>query len=306
MTSWTTAAVDKRVVAVVPVVIDLLNLEPSFEHHFRVYGFWAPALGEYEKMGIMRRAGTPEMAALLRIEDPYWYRERLTMPKFIVNSTGDQFFVPDSSQFYVDGLPGETYLRYVPNTDHSLKGGDFDAGMSALAFYESIIDGTDRPRFAWRFEPDGAIRVATETVPTEVRLWWATNPNARDFRLESIGPAFTSTLLDPQPSGVYVGSVPTPRQGWTAYFLEMTFPNGGREPFKFTTGVRVTPEVLPFAGPPRPRTAIPIARGSRGSTPFRPVRRGAPPAIRNRRGSAAPGGNVPGRTSLRGRKVNVE
>ena len=43
-TTWTAAAVDKRVVAIVPASIDLLNLEKSFDHHFRVYGFCAPAV----------------------------------------------------------------------------------------------------------------------------------------------------------------------------------------------------------------------------------------------------------------------
>ena len=37
-TAWTTAAVDNRVVGVVPMVIDMLNLVPSFENHFRSYG----------------------------------------------------------------------------------------------------------------------------------------------------------------------------------------------------------------------------------------------------------------------------
>ena len=32
-TTWTTAAVDKRVVAIIPCVIDLLNIEPSMLHH---------------------------------------------------------------------------------------------------------------------------------------------------------------------------------------------------------------------------------------------------------------------------------
>jgi PhoPQ-activated pathogenicity-related protein len=53
-TAWTAAAVDKRVVAVMPVVIDLLNVEASFEHHYRAYGFWAPAIGAYQASGIMR------------------------------------------------------------------------------------------------------------------------------------------------------------------------------------------------------------------------------------------------------------
>jgi hypothetical protein len=34
------------------------------------------------------------------------------------------------------------------------------------------------------------------------------------------------------------------------YFIELTFPSGGLYPFKFTTGVRVVPDVLPFGPPP--------------------------------------------------------
>src|SRR5262249_44261244 len=123
-TTWTTAAVDKRVVAIVPCVIDVLNVGASMAHHYGAYGFWAPSVGDYTAMRIMDWAGTPEHAALLKIEDPYNYRSRLTMPKFIINAGGDQFFLPDSSQFYFNDLPGIKYLRYVPNADHSLRGTD--------------------------------------------------------------------------------------------------------------------------------------------------------------------------------------
>ena len=167
-TAWTAEAVYTRVTAVVPTVIDLLNIEASFEHHFRAYGYWAPAIAAYQASGIMRWAGTAELASLLKIEDPYSYRDRLSMPKFMINSTGDQYFLPDSSQFYFDGLVGEKYLRYVPNTDHSLKGSD--APESAFAFYEAIAAGRARPKFSWSFEPDGSIVVKTETRPIAAAL----------------------------------------------------------------------------------------------------------------------------------------
>ena len=61
---------------------------------YRAYGFWAPAIAAYQASGIVRWAGTPELAALLKIEDPYAYRDRLTMPKFMINSAGDQYFRP--------------------------------------------------------------------------------------------------------------------------------------------------------------------------------------------------------------------
>lgn len=256
--AWLTAAVDKRVVAAAPIAIDALNIKPSFEHHYRAYGFWAPTLRDYEEMGIMNWVGTAPFEALLQIVDPYSYRARLTMPKYIVNAAGDQYFLPDSSQFYFDGLPGEKYLRYLPNTDHSLKEQRTDAETAALVFYQSIIDGTPRPEFTWRFTDDGAIRVETKTPPTEVRLWQAANPTARDFRLQIIGPAYTSSVLKDDADGVYVGRVPAPAQGWIAYFVELVFPSASGNPFKFTTGVRVTPDDLPF-GPP-PQGATPGAR----------------------------------------------
>lgn len=248
-TTWTTAAVDHRVIAIVPLVIDMLNIEPSFEHHYRAYGFWAPAVKDYQDMGIMDWAGTPRYRELMNIVEPYSYRERLTMPKYMINSAGDQFFLPDSSQFYFDDLKAEKYLRYVPNTNHSLKGSD--ARESMQAFYESVVSGAPRPKFSWVFEKDGTIRVKSETKPEKVLLWQATNPKARDFRLDTIGQAYTSTPLEDQGDGVYVAKVEKPAQGWSAYFVEMTYPSEGKYRFKFTTGVRVIPDVLPFGPPPK-------------------------------------------------------
>ncbi|MDH5603832.1 MAG: PhoPQ-activated pathogenicity-related family protein, partial [Cyclobacteriaceae bacterium] len=83
-TTWTTAAVDKRVVAIAPIVIDMLNVVPSFQHHWQAYGFWAPAVGNYVHEGIMDWQETEEYQKLISITEPYSYRERLTMPKFII------------------------------------------------------------------------------------------------------------------------------------------------------------------------------------------------------------------------------
>jgi len=168
----------------------------------------------------------------------------LTMPKFLINSAGDQYFVPDSSRFYFDRLRGEKFLRYVPNTNHSLAGSD--ARESLIAYYDAFLRGAARPQFSWKFEKDGAIRVKTKDKPTAVTLWAATNPKARDFRLLSIGPAYQATPLAAQSDGIYVGSVPKPSAAWTAFFIELTYPSGGKYPFKFTTAVRIVPDVLPF------------------------------------------------------------
>src|SRR5688572_1325248 len=116
-TTWSTAAVDKRVIAIIPIVIDTLNVDEAAKHHFEAYGFWAPAIKDYIDIRLHEWMGTKENRALMHIEDPYEYRQRLTMPKFVLNAAGDQFFLPDNSQFYFDALPGPKYLRYVPNAD---------------------------------------------------------------------------------------------------------------------------------------------------------------------------------------------
>lgn len=251
-TTWTTASVDSRVVAIIPLVIDLLNLEPSFVHHYRAYGTWAEAVNDYVRFGVMDWMGTPQFASLMALVEPFSYRDRLTLPKFMVNASGDQFFLPDSSQFYFRELKGEKYLRYVPNTDHSLR--KSDAPQSLLAYYQAIVTGTPRPRFDWTIGGDGAITVTAETTPSKVLLWQATNPKARDFRLETIGPVWTSTPLTADAEGRYVGKPSAPADGWTAFFVELTFPSGGAAPFTFTTDVKVLPDRYPFAAPEPSRT----------------------------------------------------
>jgi PhoPQ-activated pathogenicity-related protein len=246
-TTWLTGAVDPRVVAVIPIVIDVVNVKVSMTHHYEAYGFWAPAVGDYEHHKIMDQQESPAYAKLLALVDPYAYRHRLKMPKYMVNSSGDQFFLPDSSQFYFDDLLGEKYLRYVPNSDHGL--GDTDALESIGAFYLSILAGQERPKFSWKADREaGSLFVKTMDRPKAVKLWQATNPEARDFRLETIGKAWTSAPLSPSRGGVYLGRVSEPEEGWTAFFVELTYDSGGRFPFKFTTEVVVVPDVLPFKG----------------------------------------------------------
>ena len=249
-TTWTTAAVDRRVIAICPVVIDVLNTELSMEHHFRAYGFYAPAVGDYVRHGIMEWQGTPELRALYAIEDPFSYRDRLTMPKLLINASGDQFFLPDSARFYLGQLGGETLVRYVPNTDHGLR--NTDVFRTLGAWYQAILDGTPRPKISWQRAADGTLTIKSDTPPKSAVLWTATNPAARDFRLETLGPKWTSAPLSAE-NGTYTTQVPAPETGWTASFAELTFEAGG-QPLKLTTDVAVTPDTLPF---PKPQTSAP-------------------------------------------------
>jgi PhoPQ-activated pathogenicity-related protein len=244
-TTWLTAAVDKRVVAIIPAVIDVLNMAEQMRHHFSAYGFYSDAIKDYQDFDIFSRLDTPGGARLRKFIDPYCYRDRYTIPKFLINSSGDQFFVSDSAQFYFHDLIGPKYLRYVPNTDHGLGGSD--AIESLLAFYAAILRGAALPEFSWEVRDDGSIGVKTKTKPKAVKLWRATNEEKRDFRLETVGRAWKSTDIGSKGRGTYLARVPEPDKGWTAFFVELTFESGIGIPYKFTTEIHVVPDTLPFA-----------------------------------------------------------
>ena len=75
--AWTTAAVDRRVVAPAPFVIDVLNPALSLDHHVRVYGFYGPTVGDYVRHHRREWSGTPAAKALSATEDPISYRDQL-------------------------------------------------------------------------------------------------------------------------------------------------------------------------------------------------------------------------------------
>ncbi len=240
-TTWTTAAVDNRVIGCAPIVIDLLNLVPSFLHHYSVYGFWAPAIRDYVDMNIMEWLTSPEFDELMRIVEPYSYRDRLTMPKLIMNGAGDQFFLNDSWQFYWDDLQEPKFLRYAPNSGHGMERGD--APGTLIAFYKSLLQDAPLPQYKWSFPDDNTIAVTASPEPKVVKLWHATNPEARDFRIDVLGPVWEEVELTADADGVYYVRVETPEEGWTSYLVELTFEGPGEDNMVLTSPARVVPDV---------------------------------------------------------------
>jgi PhoPQ-activated pathogenicity-related protein len=111
-----------------------------------------------------------------------------------------------------------------------------------------ISTNKPRPEYSWVFEDTGSIRVVSKTKPSKVVLWQANNPNARDFRLMTIGPAFQSAELKPEANGDYVAPKPSEKPGWTATFIELSYDVGAAYPLKLSTAVRITPDNLPYQG----------------------------------------------------------
>jgi len=260
-TTWTTGAVDKRVKAIVPIVMPILNMIPNMNHQWQAYGNWSFALDDYLNMHLMADLNQPVFQKMTDIVDPFSYRDRLTMPKYAICSTGDEFFLPDSPQFFWDSLVGPKYLRIVPNSEHSLEGHATDIGLAVNAFYHMVITNKKLPDFSWKQTklPNGGaiLNVTTIEKPSTVKLWHANTISStrRDFRLiicdNLKNPAclqpvvWTEMTLQDSGNGVYTAQLSPPPTGWTGFLIELNY-NVENQVLKFTTEAFVVPDTLPF------------------------------------------------------------
>jgi PhoPQ-activated pathogenicity-related protein len=246
-TTWLVGALDPRVIGIIPIVINVLDVDATTRHHWEAMGYFSPALKDYVENGLIpAMIGKPGLNEVNRIEDPLNYRDRpsMKMPKYVINAVGDEYFPPDNTRFSYHLLPQTKRLRMIPNSKHSTAGTDINESMTA--FYDAVLNRRPIPDYSWTVRKDGAIVVRSTAKPQEVNLWQGTNPSARDFRVDTIGKAFTSTTLKRQADGTWVGKVAKPPKGWTAYFVELVYPSGTKYPFKFTTEVSVIPDTLPY------------------------------------------------------------
>ncbi|CAE1137967.1 PhoPQ-activated pathogenicity-related family protein [Xanthomonas euroxanthea] len=229
--SWHATIADARVEAVVPLVIDILNLPAVLEHMYRSYGGnWPIAFNAYARQGITTQLHTPAFAQLVQLQDPLHYlhtpqRKRLAVPKYIVNASGDDFFLPDNTRFFYNALPGSKALRMVPNSAHN--------GIRAF-IVDSLVPFVTRlqqqralpkVRDSLRAGEHPQLRFHSSERPAQLRLWQASNPVARDFR-HACGIRYSATSITPARGNTVSVPVRMPEAGWSAYFIEATYADG--------------------------------------------------------------------------------
>jgi len=179
------------------------------------------------------------------ITDPIHYAERLTMPKLIVNSGMDEFFMPDDTRWWWDKMPEPKHFLMTPNTDHICATGVLETIPAIGAFIKSVLNDKPAPTFTWKIDAaTGNITVDTngEYKPHTVHMWHATtcNGDRRDFRavnldspctcgvdvkghclnLKATWSKTTLTEVDGQP-GIYIAHQDHPAVGWTAFFIDV-------------------------------------------------------------------------------------
>jgi PhoPQ-activated pathogenicity-related protein len=178
---------------------------------------------------------TPEGKRLLELEDPWSYRDRLTLPKLIVNGTNDRYWTQDALNIYWDDLTGPKWVLYVPNSGHGLE--DRARVTSTLAaFVHSVARGGLLPKISWRYEKrdGGAVELMIESDQPLVE--------ARLFHCESKTHDFRDSRWSYETmngEGTRWGmKIPAPAEGNQAVYGEAVFGLDGAR-FTLSTQIRI-------------------------------------------------------------------
>lgn len=235
-TTWLTAAVDDRVIALVPMVIDMLNMEAQLPHQYASWGGYSGRIHDYTDIDLPHRIQSPRGERLVQIVDPYSYRAQLTQPKLMLLGTNDGYWTLDALNLYWDGLKGPKYVLYVPNADHDLAM-DWRRIFGAVRAIQRHAAGLEAmPPLTWRYdENDAGVTLTVEPGEAALRvlMWSAVSPT-RDFRHAR----WLSKPLAADAAGHYVAELPPPTQGYIAAFAEVVYPRAVL-PLSLSTTIRI-------------------------------------------------------------------
>lgn len=230
-TTYLTAAVDKRVIAAAPMVIDMLKLPEQMHKQQEVYGEQlSPKISPYTSRGVLQMMQTDQGKAMVNLIDPYAYRKLLTMPKLLLLGTNDPFWTVDAANLYYDDLPGSKYLCYVANAGHGLNLGILP---TLLNFFKASVSQTALASLNWIRNDDGSITVECKDKPIFLKLWESSNPTM-DFREAQW--ISKPLVLDGQKIDIKPAR---PAQGYLAYYVEATFPSASHLPYALSTQITV-------------------------------------------------------------------
>ena len=226
-TTWLTGANDTRVEAIAPMVIDVLNMPVSLDYQVKVWNDYSIQIQDYTELGIPQEVHSDTGKDITTMIDPYSYRDKLTMPKMIFIGTNDEYWPVDAIKNYLDEIPGENYMHYVPNAGHDLGGGE-QALMALSAFFGRTMSGGQYPSCKWNItENEKQLTLSAETSPEELlgAFLWTADSDDRDFRDEE----WNSKDLDAANQKDIEVQVEFPESGYRAFYLDLKYPdpNGG-------------------------------------------------------------------------------
>jgi PhoPQ-activated pathogenicity-related protein len=221
-TTWLTGSQDERVIAIAPMVIDVLNMPVNVAYQKEVWGDYSAEISDYVDLGIAQDFSTPDGRDLTTMIDPYSYREKLVMPKMIIMGTNDPYWPADAIKNYLYEIPGENYLHYEPNAGHDL--GDGKGAMQSLsAFFSTAVSGKAHPECKWhagfdKEQTDLMVNASPELLGANL---WFCNSDDQDFRDNQ----FYSAPVEVRNTSEFNVIVKHPATGFRAFYVELVYPD---------------------------------------------------------------------------------
>lgn len=227
-TTWLSSAIDDaRVVAIGPMVIDMLNMPATLSYQYKTYGDYSIQIEDYTKLGIAQDIASEDGKALQTMIDPYSYRANLTVPKLIFIGTNDEYWTLDAIKFSWNDIPGKNMIHLVPNAGHNLGGGQ-QAFEALNGFFAHTLQGKAYPVLEWSTKSSALGTELSIKAPKEglegANLWYTTSSD-KDFRNNF----WQSTRVKITDSEIIKVPVPNPSKGYNGFYVDFKYknPSGG-------------------------------------------------------------------------------
>ena len=220
-TTWLTGAVDRRVIAIAPMVIDTLNMKAQRAHSLEVWGKFSEQIDDYTSRGLTEKFDEPDGARLWKMVDPYSYRDRLVLPKLLINGTNDRYWTLDALNIYWDDLKGPKHVVYLPNAGHNLAVNRHYAINGVGAIFRHVADRKALPEISWKHADDDdgdlLLHVHVKSAPKSAKVWVAQS-DTRDFR-DSVWEPASLAVREP----TLRAEVKRPAKGYVALFGDLEY-----------------------------------------------------------------------------------
>lgn len=234
-TTWLTGAVDARVIAIAPMVIDTLNMKAQRAHSLAVWGKFSDEINDYTSRGLTEKFDDPDGERLWKMVDPYTYRDRLALPKLLINGTNDRYWTLDALNVYWDDLKGPKHVVYLPNAGHNLADNRDYAVNGVGALFRHAAAKRPLPELSWQHadDEDGDLLLVinSKTAPKSAQAWVARS-KTRDFR-DSVWEATPLVVREP----ALRAEVSRAETGFIALFGDLEYEIDGLS-FHLSTQVR--------------------------------------------------------------------
>lgn len=261
---WLAPSVDNRVIGLISINTCGFHFEQQIKRMFMDEIALPNFFAEMDDAGLLPLLETEDGENLLKIIDPYYYRESLKIPKLVISLNNSQWQdmiylseqaiseIPEPVHWLIYPqlqlsreyafLPQQTLYNFSSVSRTNLRIYDFKDTIQV--FYQRLLGQRNMPLFQWDFSQRGECRIKVSEDVIECRIWYCSNekrgalfgPENKDWKYK---------ILSESAEGIYRTTIPVQPEQYTAVFAEVIFPSLMGVHFPLTTDIYIiTPQKI--------------------------------------------------------------